>query len=701
MRIVVTGGAGFIGSHLCELLLERGEEIICLDNMFTSRRENIAHLAQHRNFEFHRHDVCDPWHIECDQIYHLACPASPVHYQRNPVRTLETAMLGTRNALNCARSTGARLLITSTSEVYGDPEEHPQKESYVGHVNMLGPRACYDEGKRVGESLAMSWALQYGTDVRIARLFNTYGPRMAFGDGRLIPNFILQAIRCETLTVYGSGEQTRSFCYVSDTVGGIVKLMEAHRGLGESEVPVVNIGNPDERTIVSVARDVIAAFQGGPAGIVNKPLPADDPKQRCPDITRAKQLLGWKPEVSYEDGIARTIEWFKSEFATSKSASTALSVAPTSASTPSPAPTPAPVARKKLAFLFSPWACTHAMDPDALFTSSRGLTGSEVSCVMQAIEMSKSGWSVTVYSNFTKSARVGGVEFAPWDRWANEAKRNFHTVIAMIDPAGLQDAGRATRIFNQQVNDFGYCDGWESYVDVAVSPSEPHIRHLKNFTTFQNWRVVPNGCDPGIYEDVPRGNKKLVYASSPDRGLHWLLELFPTLKKRFSDVECHVYYNFDEGHADAYASRGEHEMAKRFRYVALAVKKLQGHGVFHHRSVSRHEMAKVLSSARLLAYPCDPVRYTEGFSCTTLEAAAAGCLPVLCGADALGEIYADYVPMVPAPYRDHKIAYGDLLEKYLRDDGAYEVARRKARQLGKVYDWTEVGRRLQSVIGRA
>ena len=321
MRIIVTGGAGFIGSWLCEhLLKDRRNEVICLDNMFTSHRENIAHLLHDRNFEFLRHDVCDPWHIECDQIYHLACPASPVHYQRNPVRTIETAMMGTRNALECARNTQSKLLITSTSEVYGDPEVHPQHEGYWGHVNPLGPRACYDEGKRVGESLAVAWASQYGTDVRIARLFNTYGPRMAFYDGRLIPNFILQALQKEPLTVYGDGSQTRSFCYVTDTIDALVRLMAyqaPRRSLADSikprtpgeRIPVVNIGNPDERTIKSVAMDVIHAF-GGEGDLKMMPLPEDDPKQRCPNIALAKKLLDWEPQVPYEKGIAKTIAWY-------------------------------------------------------------------------------------------------------------------------------------------------------------------------------------------------------------------------------------------------------------------------------------------------------------------------------------------------------------------------------------------------------
>jgi UDP-glucuronate decarboxylase len=307
MRILVTGGAGFIGSNLCEHLVELGHDVVCLDNLFTSRRDNISHLLGHPRFEFFRHDVCQPWHVEADRIYHLACPASPVQYQLNPVQTTKTAFIGTMHALECARNAGARLLITSTSEVYGDPTVSPQPESYWGNVNPIGKRSCYDEGKRVGESLAVSWAGQYGTDVRIARLFNTYGPRMARDDGRLIPNFVLQALRGEPLTIYGTGRQTRSFCYVTDTVRGLVLLMEVVR---QDFVPIVNIGNPDERTIESVARDV-AAGCGRDLVVERRPLPEDDPRQRLPDIGLAKALLGWSPEVGYSDGIARTISWFK------------------------------------------------------------------------------------------------------------------------------------------------------------------------------------------------------------------------------------------------------------------------------------------------------------------------------------------------------------------------------------------------------
>lgn len=309
MRIVVTGGAGFIGSHLCLSLLQLGHEVVCIDNFFTSRKETISNLVPFSKFELIRHDVCDPWHIEADQIYHLACPASPVHYQKNPVRTIKTAVIGTLNALECARDTNARLVITSTSEVYGDPMIHPQSENYFGNVNPIGDRSCYDEGKRAGESLAVAWAKQYKTDIRIARLFNTYGPNMAFNDGRLIPNFVLQALNGGPLTIYGDGSQTRSFCYVSDTVRALISLMNANQS---SEFSVMNIGNPDERTILSVANDIIQATNPS-LSIIYEPLPSDDPKQRCPDITKAKNLLDWEPVVSYQEGISETIKWFVSE----------------------------------------------------------------------------------------------------------------------------------------------------------------------------------------------------------------------------------------------------------------------------------------------------------------------------------------------------------------------------------------------------
>ena len=686
MKIIVTGGAGFIGSHLCERLLEGGDEVVCIDNLFTSRRENIAHLLDHRNFEFLRHDVCTPWHIECDRLYHLACPASPVHYQRNPVRTIETAVFGTRNALECARSTRARLLITSTSEVYGDPEEHPQKETYVGHVNTLGPRACYDEGKRVGESLATSWAAQFGTDVRIARLFNTYGPRMAFKDGRLIPNFIMQAIGGEPLTVYGNGEQTRSFCYVSDTVDGIVRLMEMpHEG---REVPVVNIGNPDERTIESVAHDVIEAFGGG--SVDKRPLPADDPKQRCPDISRAKKLLGWEPKVNYAEGIKKTIAWFREQAGgtsgtESRRDKTSVIL---------------PTRSKKLAFLLAPWACPRPLRPAGLFTDDRGLTGSEIAFVMEAISMAVRGYDVTAYTNLSEEGETRGVKFARWERWAEDASRGWHAAIAFIEPSGLQHVlpGGPLRVFNQQVNDFRYCLGWEAYVDIATSPSAHHQKYLSTLTSFKEWRVLPNGCDASIYDPVAKRSKTIVYASSPDRGLHWVLELFPKLKKLVADVECHIYYDYHPGLAEAWARRGETELSKRLRYIDAVLPKFEGRDVVHHKSVSREAMARVLSRSRLLAYPCDPIRYTEGFSCTTLEAAAAGCLPVICGADALGEIYGEFIPMVPAPYTSHREEYLDLLARFLSNDEAYDRAQAKAMDLGRIYDWTSVADRLQLIL---
>lgn len=311
MRILVTGGAGFIGSHLCDFLIDGGNEVVCLDNLFTSRRSNLASAFRSPSFEFFRHDVCDPFHVECDVIYHLACPASPVQYQRNPVRTIKTAAVGTLNALECARDVGARLLIASTSEVYGDPSVHPQTEGYYGNVNPVGDRACYDEGKRLGEALAASWSRQYGTDVRIARIFNSYGPRMASDDGRMIPNFALQALSGKPLTIYGDGSQTRSWCYVTDTVRGLMRLMNAEWSW--PDIPkVVNIGNPDERTVLEIAKAVIGiAGRSPPSSLVHKDLPSDDPRQRCPDISRANAILGWSPSVGLEQGLEATVNWFR------------------------------------------------------------------------------------------------------------------------------------------------------------------------------------------------------------------------------------------------------------------------------------------------------------------------------------------------------------------------------------------------------
>lgn len=304
-RILVTGGAGFLGSHLCEKLLGLGHEVVCLDNFFTSARRNVEHLLDDHRFELLRHDVTEPIIIEVDEIYHLACPASPVHYQRNPVRTIRTAVDGTLNMLDMAREVRARIMIASTSEVYGDPKEHPQREVYWGHVNPIGPRACYDEGKRCAESLTVSYARQYGVATRIVRIFNTYGPRMHENDGRVVSNFVLQALRNEPITVYGKGEQTRSFCYVSDLLEGFVRLLATTEDPGP-----VNIGNPSERTIKDLA-ELTIKLTNSKSQLHYEPLPVDDPTRRCPDITRAKQLLGWEPRVAIEDGLKDTIAYFR------------------------------------------------------------------------------------------------------------------------------------------------------------------------------------------------------------------------------------------------------------------------------------------------------------------------------------------------------------------------------------------------------
>jgi UDP-glucuronate decarboxylase len=304
-RILVTGGAGFLGSHLCERLIEDGHEVICLDNFFTGRRANIEALTRHPRFELVREDVIRHFTLEVDEIYHLACPASPVHYQRNPVRTIRTAVEGTLNVLEMAREVGARVLIASTSEVYGDPIRHPQPESYWGNVNPIGPRACYDEGKRCAEALAISYSRQYRVAVRIARIFNTYGPRLHEDDGRVVSNFAVQALRNEPITVYGKGDQTRSFCYVSDLIEGFVRLMASEHG-----PEPINLGNPRETTVGELAR-LIRRLTGSRAPIVNAELPKDDPCRRNPDIRRAQELLGWTPEVSLEDGLALTIEDFR------------------------------------------------------------------------------------------------------------------------------------------------------------------------------------------------------------------------------------------------------------------------------------------------------------------------------------------------------------------------------------------------------
>jgi UDP-glucuronate decarboxylase len=304
MRILVTGGAGFIGSHLCERILGDGHEVICLDNFFTGRRENIAHLLDNPRFELIRHDVIEPILLEVDQIYNLACPASPIHYQYNPVKTVKTNVMGTINMLGMAKRVRARILQASTSEVYGDPNVHPQTEDYWGHVNPIGRRACYDEGKRVAETLLMDYHRQNKVDIRIARIFNTYGTRMLENDGRVVSNFVVQALNGRELTIYGTGEQTRSFCYVDDLVEGLIRLMNKDGVEGP-----VNLGNPGEFTIKELAEE-IAALCGISAAIRYEPLPQDDPRQRQPDITRAKELLGWEPTIALREGLQRTIAYF-------------------------------------------------------------------------------------------------------------------------------------------------------------------------------------------------------------------------------------------------------------------------------------------------------------------------------------------------------------------------------------------------------
>jgi len=306
MRMLVTGGAGFIGSHLCERLLKDGHEVICLDNFFTGSKRNISHLLENRQFELIRHDVTEPILLEVDRIYNLACPASPIHYQYNPVKTTKTSVMGAINMLGMAKRVRARILQASTSEVYGDPQVHPQTESYWGNVNTLGIRSCYDEGKRVAETLMMDYHRQNSVDVRIIRIFNTYGPKMAENDGRVVSNFILQALRGEDITVYGEGEQTRSFCFVSDLVDGMVRMMECPGFIGP-----VNLGNPAETTILEFAKKIIS-LTGSSSRIVYRPLPADDPKQRQPDISLARQMLGWEPRVTVDDGLKQTIDYFSS-----------------------------------------------------------------------------------------------------------------------------------------------------------------------------------------------------------------------------------------------------------------------------------------------------------------------------------------------------------------------------------------------------
>ncbi len=304
-RVLVTGGAGFIGSHLCERLLKDGFEVICLDNFFTGRKENIKHLLGNPLFELVRHDVIEPILIEVDQIYNLACPASPIHYQYNPVKTVKTSVMGSLNMLGLAKRVKARILQASTSEVYGNPLVHPQTEDYWGNTNPIGPRACYDEGKRCAETLMFDYHRQNGVDIRVVRIFNTYGPRMLEDDGRVVSNFIIQAIRGRDITVYGDGGQTRSFCYVDDMIDGMVRMMN-----NEDFIGPVNLGNPVEFTVLDLA-NLIRKMTASSSIIVQKPLPPDDPVQRRPDITLARDILKWTPHIDLEDGLARTIDYFR------------------------------------------------------------------------------------------------------------------------------------------------------------------------------------------------------------------------------------------------------------------------------------------------------------------------------------------------------------------------------------------------------
>jgi UDP-glucuronate decarboxylase len=303
-RIVVTGGAGFIGSHLCDALLQQGHEVMAVDNLFTGTKRNIEHMLDNKKFEFIRHDVTLPILLECDQVYHLACPASPVHYQYNPIKTIKTNVTGTINMLGVAKRTKARFLLASTSEVYGDPLQHPQVESYWGNVNPIGPRSCYDEGKRVAETLTVNYRDQGHVDTRIVRIFNTFGPRMLFNDGRVVSNFIVQALQGEDITVYGKGDQTRSFCYVDDLVKGIMATMNRDGFSGP-----VNLGNPNEMTIAALAKRVIE-LTNSKSSIVERPLPKDDPTRRQPDISLAKRELDWSPAVDLDAGLRKTIADF-------------------------------------------------------------------------------------------------------------------------------------------------------------------------------------------------------------------------------------------------------------------------------------------------------------------------------------------------------------------------------------------------------
>jgi UDP-glucuronate decarboxylase len=302
---LVTGGAGFLGSHLCERLLNDGEDVVCVDNFYTGSKENIRHLMGHKRFELIRHDVWIPLYVEVDRVFNLACPASPVHYQNDPIATTKTSVLGAINMLGLAKRNKARILQASTSEVYGDPKVHPQPESYWGHVNTIGPRACYDEGKRCAETLFFDYHRQANVDIRVIRIFNTYGPRMHPNDGRVVSNFIMQALKGEPITLYGTGQQTRSFCYVDDLIEGMVRMMKQVQEIGP-----MNLGNPGEFTILELA-ELVIKLTNSRSPLVFKPLPQDDPMQRQPDISKAKSVLGWEPKVGLEDGLKETIAYFK------------------------------------------------------------------------------------------------------------------------------------------------------------------------------------------------------------------------------------------------------------------------------------------------------------------------------------------------------------------------------------------------------
>lgn len=306
-RILITGGAGFLGTHLCNMLLQENKDVLCVDNFFSGHKNNIRGFIGHPYFEFIRHDIIHPFFAEIDKIFHLACPASPIHYQYNAIKTIKTNVMGTINMLGLAKRTHAKILLASSSEVYGDPSVHPQTEEYWGNVNPVGIRSCYDEGKRVAETLMMDYHRQNNVNIKICRIFNTYGPHMAVDDGRVVSNFIVQALRGEPLTVFGDGMQTRSFCYVSDMINGLISMMNTEEFIGP-----VNLGNPDEFTILELAEKVIKATKSK-SKIIHKPLPKDDPAQRCPDITLAKNKLNWKPKIGLEQGLENTVEYFKKQ----------------------------------------------------------------------------------------------------------------------------------------------------------------------------------------------------------------------------------------------------------------------------------------------------------------------------------------------------------------------------------------------------